>query len=418
MAQLRTPLGPVNPLNTRCYIDFSTAGGEPGALGCVACETPYRAATLTRPPSPNPFLPAGRLLFELFVQGAPKAAEAFRVLCTTSEGPSWVCFPCASAGLHLVAPPGDSPNKFHEESGLPRDRAGLLCVEGGNKTVQVRPSSFVPSRPAAALLTTCFAWPQFVVTLGRHDDAACLVFGRLIRGYGLLKELSASTAKVCVTACGELAEGDDGVVIGPDGDPFSRWPQDYPGLADTTAVASFALRSAASETIRALGNEAYAAKKWQRAVEKYEKALRYLDMKFHRDAEHAQEEADARKAIAALSAPLHLNLAAVKLKLRDFRGVVEHCNTAEAIEREAAREAASMGQEPVVRPNVKVLFRRGVALARCREFAAAEADLLLALSLAPTDGAIAMELRLTRAAAAEHKVKTRTAFASAFACDE
>ena len=256
------------------------------------------------------------------------------------------------------------------------------------------------------------------MTHGRCGDAAGRVFGRLIRGYGLLRELSAkSAAHVHITACGELAEGDDGVVIGADGDPFSRWPQDYPGLQDST-IASFTLRCGAAETIRALGNEAYAAKEWQRAAEKYEKALRYLETTFHRDAEHAQEETDARKAIAALAAPLHLNLAAVKLKLRDFRGVVTHCNAAEAIEKEAAREAASMGQEPVLRPNAKVLYRRGVALARCREYQAAEADLLLALSLAPTDAAIAKELRLMRLAAAEHKVKARTAMAAAFACDE
>jgi hypothetical protein len=36
----------------------------------------------SRPPStPTSFLPAGRLLFELFIQRAPRAAEAFRVLC-------------------------------------------------------------------------------------------------------------------------------------------------------------------------------------------------------------------------------------------------------------------------------------------------------------------------------------------------
>jgi hypothetical protein len=173
------------------------------------------------------------------------------------------------------------------------------------------------------------------VTLSRCGDAAGRVFGRLIRGYGLLREQGAtSAAQVCITACGELAEGDDGVVIGADGDPFSRWPQDYPGMQDST-IASFPLRCASAETIRALGNEAYAAKEWQRAAEKYAKALRYLDTTFHRDAEHAQEETDARKAIAALAAPLHLNLAAVKLKLRDFRGVVAHCNMVEAIEKEA-----------------------------------------------------------------------------------
>ena len=89
MATLRTPLGPVNPLNPRCYVDLSTGGCEPGALFAFVSNT---ATTGVRSPSrarrlPNLVTPAGRLLFELFVQRAPRAAEAFRVLCAGGRAP-------------------------------------------------------------------------------------------------------------------------------------------------------------------------------------------------------------------------------------------------------------------------------------------------------------------------------------------
>jgi peptidyl-prolyl isomerase D len=276
--------------------------------------------------------------------------------------------------------------EFVEESGLPRDRAGLLCAVSAS---------------------------QFAVSLGHSSSAEpSLVFGRLVRGYGLLREMEARGLAARVLACGQLADGDDGVVIGPDGDPFPRWPQDYPGMADSSGDA-FAARCAASETIRALGNEAYAARNWSSAAEKYEKALRYLERKFTREAEHAQEEADARGAIAALAAPLHLNLAAVKLKMRQYRAVIDHCDAVHTIENEAARQSAPMGEASAVKYNVKALFRRGIAFARCREFDAAERDLLLALALAPTDAAVARELQLVRTAAADHKKRERSVFAAA-----
>ena len=51
--------------------------------------TPAKQSPSLRPPvAPTSFLPAGRLLFELFIQRAPRAAEAFRVLCAGVGGGS------------------------------------------------------------------------------------------------------------------------------------------------------------------------------------------------------------------------------------------------------------------------------------------------------------------------------------------
>ena len=79
---LRKALPPVDPLNPRCYLDISI-GDEPGARrprveatarACCARRALTRAA-------------AGRLIFELFVERAPCAAENFRCLCTGATRP-------------------------------------------------------------------------------------------------------------------------------------------------------------------------------------------------------------------------------------------------------------------------------------------------------------------------------------------
>ena len=293
---------------------------------------------------------------------------------------------------------------------------------------------------------------QFALTLGQTGERDALpsgrracVFGRLIRGYGLLRQLEALPTRdgapvdqarpacnaarntrslqtqVLVASCGELRSGDDGVVTGPDGDPFPAWPQDHPwgcDAADSEAV--YASRCAAAETLRAYGNEAYRAGDLRRADAKYAKALRYLERSYSREAETLHEETAARRAQIALSVPLLLNAAAVKLRLRDGRGAVEACDAVWRLENEAPGGApGTLSAAASSTPgggvwSAKALFRRGAGLALCREYEAAERDLARAAAMAPNDAAVAAELRRVREAARERKTRERAAFASAF----
>ena len=76
---------------------------------------------------------------------------------------------------------------------------------------------------------------QFAVTLRKcaARDGHALAFGRLLRGFGALRQIEKvdlgsrrqPLQPVVITACGELEPGDDGVVVGEDGDPFTPWPQ-------------------------------------------------------------------------------------------------------------------------------------------------------------------------------------------------
>ena len=231
--------------------------------------------------------------------------------------------------------------------------------------------------------------------------------------------------QVLVAGCGELRPGDDGVVEGSDGDPFPAWPQDHPwecGAADGEAV--YAARCAAAETLRAFGNEAYKAGNLVAADAKYAKALRYLERSYSREAETLHEETAARRTQIALSVPLLLNAAAVKLRLRDGRGAVEACDEVWRLENEAAGAAPSTLTMAAAAAtpgsgggvwNAKALYRRGAGLALCREFEAAERDLARATAMAPNDAAVAAELRRVREAAKARKLRERAAFAAAFA---
>jgi len=300
---------------------------------------------------------------------------------------------------------------------------------------------------------------QFALTLGQaaerdalpHGRRAC-VFGRLFRGYGLLRQLEALPTvdgaptqqaraaqafsymqagplaaepsclpQVLVASCGELRSGDDGVVVGPDGDPFPFWPQDHAwGCAAADGEAVYAARCGAAETLRAFGNEAYTAGELQRADAKYAKALRYLERSYSREAETLREEAHARRTQLALSVPLLLNQAAVKLRLRDGRGAVAACDAVWRLENEGsvpgALSAAALRDGPSGGVwSAKALFRRGAGLALCREFDEAERDLARAAALAPRDQAILAELAKVREQARLRKTRERAAFVAAFA---
>ncbi len=223
-----------------------------------------------------------------------------------------------------------------------------------------------------------------------------------------------------MAACGELEEGDDGVVVGSDGDPFPSWPQDHPGLADGAPGAGYDARAAAAETLRAFGNEAFREGDWARADAKYAKALRYLSREGHaREAETLAEADAARRQHVALGVPLLLNAAAAKLRLRDGRGAAAACDELFALQ--AAGAAPSVlggGGAPQAGHTAKALYRRGAARALCREFEGAEEDLVRAAAMLAGDAAAAApvlrELARVREAAAARKGRARAAFAAAF----
>ena len=104
-----------------------------------------------------------------------------------------------------------------------------------------------------------------------------MVFGRVLKGKSLVRKIEESATDsrdsplvpVTISDCGELAPGDnveDGVTEDPS-DPY----EDYPDLWDEERKPELLLEI--TTKLKDLGNEAFKAQKYDRALEKYQKVL-------------------------------------------------------------------------------------------------------------------------------------------------
>ena len=285
---------------------------------------------------------------------------------------------------------------------LPHDTSGLL-------TMMVDEAGMCGS----AFGVTLKSCPQL--------DARQCVFGRLLRGYGTLRELERvdtrssgadvgrPVERIEVVACGEVEyDGDDGLATGGDGDPFPPWP------ADATAMGSdrYESRLSAAAQVRAFGNEMFKAGEFAGAVAKYVKALRYLDKAWNRDVDDHATERSEREMRRQARIPLLLNCAAARLRLGDPRGAIEDCLAAH--DEENRRPENQHDPQAAERFNPKACFRMGQAHAHLNEFEEACKHFAKALSLCPNDAGITRELDKAKWRLEERRRRQRRAMALAF----
>ena len=377
----------------------------------------------------------GIVVIELFVEEEPQLAENFRLLCTGETMQNKASY--QACGLTSEVPIKGKYVRFTSTA---------MDALGNGEGLRIQDGAHVPNHNAAGLLTmlleehnsnnnmdteeacanpTSLVYRStFAITLGPHGDvlqrSGARVFGRVLRGMALLREAEREAAVLNVSHTRELEEGDDGEILWPDGDPFPRWPHDAPQMRERE---HFANRCAAAETIKAYGSEAFANGDIALADAKYTKALRYLDKRFTRDADVYEQEMRERFMQARAKVPLLLNAALCKIKLGEARAAIAHCNEAHtwlqtqaSLDAQAAAVgartgAANAGQE---RRSPKLLLRRGIARAMCREYDAALDDLKLAAALLPKDATIRRELERVQVAAKEHMKKKRNAYAKMF----
>ena len=156
--------------------------------------------------------PAGRLIFELFVDSVPKTAENFRALCTGEKG-------TGRSGKHLS----------YKGSSFHRIIPDFMCQGGdftaGNGTggesiygMKFEDENFRLKHDQPGLLSMANAGPntngsQFFITttLTPWLDGKHVVFGALREGLEVLQSMEACgtnsgrpTAAVAITDCGEL----------------------------------------------------------------------------------------------------------------------------------------------------------------------------------------------------------------------
>ena len=426
---------------------------------------------------------AGRVVVALHEDDLPQFSENFRALCTgeTAEGRTYAgtCLMnveavdgvavlhfghlvhredamAASLDMHIVD--GDDDGDADEPMGscafatdgdpstrlfANREEAAASQNHTESGLVSMEPHARDPA-------TKDFLYgSRFAITLGRcpSRDGRGVVVGRVLFGFGMLRELEAlklgsrnqPLQHVSIVASDELVHAhEDGTLVQPDGDPFQRWPADHPQMGNH----QYTNRAAAALQIKAFGNEAFGKGDYARAVEKYEKALRYLTKRFTAGMLELPDEVSERHVQVSARCPIFLNLSLCHVKLAEAKAKAGDASGAascwrRAVESADACEAAvaayahdrdhAPGMGLMKRADIearaysldrgqqlKLYQRRGRAHAGLRQWESAVADLGRACALDPANAATARELEVARRAMAKKRAKTQARFGAAF----
>jgi len=153
-------------------------------------------------------------------------------------------------------------------------------------------------------------------------------------------------------------------------------------------------RIESSKVAKEIGNALFKGGRFRQAQGKYKKALGFIEPGPNFSEEEKQQLRDHKLS-------LYLNLAAVKLKVLDYKEVIENCNKALGLDHES----------------VKALFRRAQAEFHTSLFDEAKRDLSHAAQLSPQDKDIRQLLdKVNQRLKAIHD-KEKKAFSNMFASD-
>lgn len=321
----------------------------------------------------------GRIVFELFKNVVPRTAENFRALCVGDQGVAKTGQPLHFKGCtfhriikNFMCQGGDFTRhngtggesiygeKFPDENfKYKHDRPGLLSMANSGKNTN---------------------GSQFFMTTVKtpHLDGKHVVFGKVVQGMGVLKELENTAVderdrpkKACVIAnCGELEEDEEvspasAPALAADGtaDVFPNYPEDALDLN----VKDKELFLRVISTIKDAGNDLFKAGDFEGAKKKYLKSIRYSDFSVTR-ANHTREEEHSLKKQCLI--PIHANLSQTFIRLREFDEAIVQCDRVISLE---------VG-------NIKAYFRKGVALKEMKMFDEALDVLSRGLAMEPNEG--------------------------------
>ncbi|XP_011880005.1 PREDICTED: peptidyl-prolyl cis-trans isomerase D [Vollenhovia emeryi] len=321
----------------------------------------------------------GRVIIELFNDHVPRTAENFRALCTGEKGEG-----TRAAKLHykgsffhnaisqLMVLGGDivkfdgsagesiyGPHFEDENFLLKHDSPGILSME----------------KPEAKPNTNS---SQFIITTkpAKHLDCINVVFGKVIKGLGVVKEISKEpeilVQKICIIDCGELKKGESWGLEEEDGtkDIYTPWPEDldYYCYFDKLTHANL---ETVIEHIKESGNHYFRQKNFADAGRKYKKALRYYSWM------RKQDMLDTfYTSLTNLKLVLLLNLSAVHLEQNQNSSALKLCN-----------DVLLMDEL-----NIKALYRRGQAFLSMRKYKLALQDFSELLEMSPSKEVL-MEMR-------------------------
>ena len=252
---------------------------------------------------------------------------------------------------------------------------------------------------------------QFFVTTvpTPHLDNKHVVFGEVLSGKSVVRTVENQPTQndkpqhACVIAdCGELSgESYENFATGkqPDklGDPYEDYPDDEKAEDQDEIPAQQVLKIATD--LKGFGNTAFKEKQWALALDKYQKALRYL----HEYPEITENDPhDLEKQLDKLKVTLHSNSAQCQLKTEAWEGADKSASS--ALDLPDVTEAEKG----------KALYRRALARAGLKDEEAAMADLEQALKCVPGDPNATNELHRMKTKAAERAKKEKAAFKKFF----
>ncbi|KAK1750802.1 41 kDa peptidyl-prolyl cis-trans isomerase [Echria macrotheca] len=348
--------------------------------------------------------PAGRITFELFDDVVPKTADNFRALCTGEKGV------------------GKMGKPLHYKGSIFHRVIKQFMVQGGDFTAgngtggesiygaKFADENFDLKHDRPFLLSMANAGPgtngsQFFITTvpTPHLDGKHVVFGEVVSGKSVVRQIEnldtqadKPTRDAVIADCGELS-GDAAIqadvkVADAYGDEYEDFPEDEAGELSASKILKIA------GDCKEFGNKAFKAGELGKALEKYQKGLRYLN----EDPDLEKEPTDTKEKMDALRVSLNSNAALMNMKLSAWQDCIRAADNALAVSSITDKDKA------------KALYRRGFAQVRVKDEDAALKSLEEAKKLAPDDAAITAELTAVKKLASARIAKEKAAYKKFF----